>query len=70
MTRKQKVILDILKRTPDRFVSPTSVGCEYGRIELGRSDCHSSTASPTLMKLVAIGLAERNKNGWYKYIQQ
>lgn len=65
ITEKQQFVLDYLKDVDD-YVSPTTIGKLYGKRFLNRDDCHSSTGSPILKKLVTLGLVDRNYRGWYK----
>ncbi len=53
--------------TTKEYVSPTEVGKAYGEYN-GKKRYHSSSSSPTLLKLVSLGLAERNEKGHYKSI--
>jgi len=68
LTPKQQWMLNFLKVHSNEFVSPTYVGRSYGHYVLNTPGHHSSTASPTLLKLTKMGLIERNKKGHYKYI--
>lgn len=66
LTKKQKWMYNYVRSRP-HYVSPTEVGREYGLKVLGVSGHHSSTASPTLLKLTKIGLLIRSDNGHYVY---
>lgn len=65
LTKKELWMLSYLSFHYD-FVSPTEIGRTYGFNVLGKAKCHSSTASPTLLKLTRLGLLERNDKGHYK----
>lgn len=73
LTKKQQWMLEFLqdyeKLDHERFVSPTEIGHAYGVKVLESQNLHSSTASPTLIKLVEFGLVERNKKGHYRIKQ-
>jgi len=67
LTKKEQWMLDYLKKHKGVYVSPTKVGMDYGAQVIG-SFCHSSTASPVLLRLAQHGYVERNENGHYKAI--
>jgi len=75
LSDKQKFVIDYLKSIYDTdleingaWVSPTLVGLVYGIKFLGKDNCHSSTGSPILKKLVELGYVERNEKGWYRFL--
>jgi hypothetical protein len=69
LTGKEQWMLHYIQEiSSGEFVSPTRVGAKYGAEVLRNYNCHSSTASPTLLKLTALGYLERNNRGWYKPI--
>jgi hypothetical protein len=73
LTKKQQWMLEFLqgyeKLDHEHFVSPTEIGHLYGVKALGTDKLHSSTASPTLIKLVKMELVERNSKGHYRIKQ-
>lgn len=75
-TKKEEWMLNYLKNNSDyanglavEFVSPTEVGRAYGQSK-GIKGLHSSSASPTLIKLASNGLIVRNERGHYKFKKQ
>ena len=75
LSDKQKFVIDYLKGIYDTdlgingaWASPTLVGLVYGIKFLGKDNCHSSTGSPILKKLVKLGYVERNEKGWYRFL--
>lgn len=68
LTVKQKWFLDYLIKRGD-FCSPTNAGNAYGKAMGSKAiTVHSSTASPVFKSLVKLGLAERNRVGYYRYV--
>ena len=63
ITNQQQWILNYLKDMDD-FVSPTEIGGQYSK------NHHSSWASPKCLKLVKMGLLERNNNGHYRIVNK
>jgi hypothetical protein len=61
---QQSMIIEYLRRGGG-YVSPTRIGNVIGT-SLGFTNWHSAWASPKCLKLVKLGLLERNKHGWYK----
>ncbi len=55
----EKWIVDFLKGKC--WTSPTRIGNAYGG-----GQCHSSWASPKCLRLVEMGLLERDDRGWYR----
>lgn len=71
LTKKQKWMLNYLKENSNyakgrnvEYISPTEVGRAYGVYK--NKYYHSSTASPTLLRLTKMGLVKRNDKGHYK----
>lgn len=70
LTDKQQWFLSYLEehtRENQQYLSPTYLGSRYGIEVLGKSNKHSSTASPTLLQLTEMGLIERSEKGHYRY---
>lgn len=70
LTEKQEWFLRFLEentRDSQQYLSAGYLGFTYGQEVLNRCDRHSSTASPTLLKLTEMGLVERNNKGHYRY---
>jgi len=64
MTDNQHRVLNFLKREPNRWVNPTTVGMAMGKTYAQAS----SWASRVLKALVKLKLVERKKPGVYKAI--
>lgn len=69
LTARQKFVFEYLKKKGETFTSPTEVGFEYGKTINLLITHHSSTGSPICKQLVSLGLAERNKKGWYRIVE-
>lgn len=65
LTKNQQAILGYLKREGE-WRSPTNIGLDVGGVTSGGLQRHSSWASPIRKRLVGMGLAVRNKHGWYR----
>ncbi len=65
LSHQQRRVLAHLRcwhaKDPGAWQSPTGIGCD-----MGHADRNSSWASPKCLRLVAMGLLERNSRGCYR----
>ena len=67
-TENERLVLDYLK-SQGRLVSPTVIGLQVGGRTSSGLKRHSAWASPICKRLVEKGLAQRDNDGWYKFLR-